>query len=374
MPPTLPAVPGPGERIRQPLVNRKRLILAGIILVLLAGVAGGWYVWMRPPAKHAASRAAAPSVSASPQSTAQADPVLSKNYGSKYANGILPVGDSKYSSSGAKQGYVYTCATYAQNLSQGGGGASVRGPWFVGTTQWNVSKKVSVQGHVTWTPSYSEQVSGGKRVITTNDLPSHFTGVFPIASSDPAYTYDSNPNSIKAQSLSYSLDANPASGQPSCMGGQAGVMLTGVALFNAFDAGGRDAGAWEAQDGCSGHPEKTGEYHYHTLSSCITDTSVQTVIGWALDGFPITGPKVGDNNVLTTTDLDECHGITSTIKLDGKMVKMFHYVMTQDFPYSVSCFRGTAIQPPGLQQQGGAQGGAQGSTPPPRPLNVPPTN
>jgi hypothetical protein len=123
-------------------------------------------------------------------------------------------------------------------------------------------------------------------------------------------------------------------------------MEAGVALFDAFDAGGRDAGAWEVQDGCAGHPQMSSEYHYHTLSSCIGDTSVSTVIGWALDGFPITGPKVGDHNVLTTADLDECHGITSTITIDGQRVTTYHYVMTQDFPYSVSCFRSTPIQPP----------------------------
>ena len=33
------------------------------------------------------------------------------------------------------------------------------------------------------------------------------------------------------------------------------MMITGVALFDAFDAGGRDAGAWEVQDGCNGHPQ-----------------------------------------------------------------------------------------------------------------------
>ena len=70
-------------------------------------------------------------------------------------------------------------------------------------------------------------------------------------------------------------------------------MLTGVALFNAFDAGGRDAGAWEVQDDCEGHPQNKGEYHYHTLSRCIDDISVHTVIGFALDGFPLTGPTVG---------------------------------------------------------------------------------
>jgi len=250
---------------------------------------------------------------------------------------------------------------------------------------------VTVEGHVSWKPDFqiAEEVDTAagdghfdatKRTITTNDLPRHSTGVFPIAASDPAYKYDRNPNSIKAQSLVYDLARNPVYGQPQCMGGEAGVMYSGVALFNAFDAGGRDAGAWEVQDGCAGHREKSGEYHYHRLSSCITQASVDDVIGYALDGFPITGPKVGDSNYLTTADLDECHGITSEISLDGKKITMYHYVMTQDFPYSVSCFRAKPISPPGLQAGGGQPGGAapstpmpvQGTPPPPKPPLVPP--
>jgi len=130
------------------------------------------------------------------------------------------------------------------------------------------------------------------------------------------------------------------------MGGESGVMTTGVALFDGFDAGGRDAGAWEVQDSCSGHPQVDGEYHYHTLSSCIKDVSVKTVIGYALDGYPITGPTIANGNILTTDDLDECHGITSAINLDGKLVTSYHYVMTEDFPYSVSCFKATPSNPP----------------------------
>jgi hypothetical protein len=140
-----------------------------------------------------------------------------------------------------------------------------------------------------------------------------------------------------------------------------GVMITGVALFVGFDAGGRDAGAWEVQDTCDGHPQNKGEYHYHTLSRCIADTSVEKVIGYALDGYPITGPKVGTNNILTTDDLDECHGLTSAITLDSKKVTMYHYVMTQDFPYSVSCFRSTATSPPGQPEQQGQQQSSQQS-------------
>jgi hypothetical protein len=184
-------------------------------------------------------------------------------------------------------------------------------------------------------------------VIETNDLPNHPTGIFPISPTDPAYAYDKNPNPIKSQAFEYDLAANPAYSDPKCISGQVGIMLTGVALFNGFDAGGRDAGAWEVQDNCDGHPQKEGIYHYHTLSSCIKDTNVKTVIGFALDGFPITGPKVGSNSILTTSDLDECHGITSQVVLGGKSITTYHYVMTEDFPYSISCYRAKAITPPG---------------------------
>jgi hypothetical protein len=270
-----------------------------------------------------------------------------KNYGNLYANNILPVGDSKYVTDGAKQGYVYVC--HANFVPAGQAGAQTRGPWFVNNnTQYDLSKKAHINGSVDWTQQFSVSIQNGKRIIVTNDLPNHPTGIFPVAASDPARIYDANPNSIKTQALTYSLTAEPTYGTPQCMGGEVGVMLTGVALFNAFDAGGRDAGAWEIQDSCSGHPQEKGEYHYHTLGSCITDQSVKTVIGYALDGFPITGPKVGDNNILTTTDLDECHGIVSDVLIDNKMVTTYHYVMTQDFPYSASCFRAPAISAPGM--------------------------
>lgn len=269
----------------------------------------------------------------------------SNNYGDKYANGILPVGDGKYETTAAKTGYIYACSGYAQNIGTSQGGADKRGTWFVNNnTQYDTAKKPHVAGSVIWKPTFSDTLSGGNRIILSNDLPNHPTGIFPIATADPAYAYDRNPNSIRSQTLSYALPASPVYGSPHCMGGEAGIMLSGVALFNAFDAGGRDAGAWEVQDGCSGHPQMSGEYHYHTLSSCIKDSSISTVIGFALDGFPITGPKLSTHNVLTTANLDECHGIVSQITLDGKKVTTYHYVMTQDFPYSISCFRAQPIQ------------------------------
>ncbi|HWB67293.1 MAG TPA: YHYH protein [Mycobacteriales bacterium] len=267
-----------------------------------------------------------------------------KDYGDRYADGILPVGDGKYRTSSARKGYVFVCAQYAQSLSAGGGGAMVRGPWFIDNNKkYDVNQKIHVHGHVHWTSRLHIRVHGSHRIVTTNDLPRHHTGVFPIRSTDPAYAYDRNPNHIASQSITLRLARHPSYGKPQCEGGEVGVMNTGVMLFNAFDAGGRDAGAWEVQDGCDGHPQMSSEYHYHTLSSCIRNVGVHHVIGWALDGYPITGPVVGKHNVLTTRDLDVCHGLVSSVKIDGAKVRTYHYVMTQDFPYSVSCFRATPV-------------------------------
>lgn len=355
------AVPPPPEQPQiyafPPKKSHARTVIALIILVILLSAAGYLYYSNHTSTKKNITAASttqnASKISSSTGTAAGLQLNPTKNYGNKYASGLLPVGDNKYSATESKTGYIYVCSGYANNIQNAQGGAGRRGPWFVGTTQYNINQKTQVRGSVTWQSSFSNTVSGDTRTISSNGLPNHATGIYPIQATDPAYVYDKNPNSIKAQSFTYSLSANPTYGTPHCMGGQVGVMLTGAALFNGFDAAGRDAGAWEVQDGCSGHPEKTGTYHYHTLSSCIKDVSVSTVIGYALDGFPITGPKVGDNNFLTTSDLDECHGIVSQVTVDGKKVTTYHYVMTQDFPYSASCFRSTAIDPPGSHQTTG---------------------
>src|SRR5262249_52315886 len=111
-----------------------------------------------------------------------------KDYGDKYADGILPVGDGRYTTDAPKQGYLYVCRAFGQQA----GGAMSRGPWFVNdNTEYDINKKVAVEGTVQWDASYSMSIDGDTRVITTNDLPrDHTTGVFPVQPSDPAYQYD----------------------------------------------------------------------------------------------------------------------------------------------------------------------------------------
>lgn len=258
-----------------------------------------------------------------------------------YADGELPLGDYQYSTEAPAVGSIYLCHEHKDNP-----GSMVNGPWMHGDT-WNIHEKISVSGSIEWTNAhFSNLVEGVNRILEGNGLPTtHSTGIFPVAREDEAGKYDPNPNTISEQSTFETLPANPVySETPYCMGGEVGIMLTGVALFNGFDAGLRDATAHELQDSCQGHPQGDGQYHYHSLSSCFEDVSVSTVLGYALDGFPITGPEVAPGKTLTTQDLDVCHGLISDVEIDGTLKTTYHYVMTEDFPYSASCFRGEPVR------------------------------
>ena len=230
----------------------------------------------------------------------------------------------------------------------GGGGAQSNGPWITGTS-WNPSTKLHVQGGVAWpAAAYTAAVSGTQRTLTTEDLPvAHTSGVFPIASTDPASQYDHNPNTIAAHHTVITVDTAPtAAAQPSCLGlGPIGVLSDGVLLFNGLDAGGRDAAAHEVLDSCDGHPAPGGTYHHHTVPSCLLAraTGTATLAGYALDGFGIFVERDAAGNLLTNADLDACHGRTSTVPWDGAQVSMYHYVATAEYPYTVGCYHGTPV-------------------------------
>jgi len=98
-------------------------------------------------------------------------------------------------------------------------------------------------------------------------------------------------------------------------------------------------------DQCFGHPYME-QYHYHGYSyKCMPDQGnageKSPLFGYAVDGFGIFGPLDDNGNWITNDQLDECHGMTSMIPWDGKMVEMYHYVINNEFPYSVGCLRGT---------------------------------
>jgi hypothetical protein len=256
-----------------------------------------------------------------------------------FSSGSQPVG-SQVSTSKAAVGSIFLC-----RAMNGPGGASAVGPWVVGS-RWYPGQKVKVDGARNLNGSVSGAVAAGRRVISGNGLPAtSLAGDFPISSSSTAYKYDRNPNSIQGYSLNVSVPAEPqVASSPSCVdGGAIGYTTNGVAIYNALDGGSRDAAAYETLDKCWGHPEMSGQYHFHTMSTCVGGGSATVnspVWGFMLDGFPITGPW--ENGVmLKTADLDVCHGKVSTITLDGASVSMYHYVATEDYPYTAGCYRGS---------------------------------
>jgi hypothetical protein len=252
----------------------------------------------------------------------------------------IPSGDGKLSTITAAVGSVLSCTG-----TFNGGGAGVAGPWINSNGTWNSATKIAVQGSVAWpAAAYSVNIAGATRTISTNDLPHHTTGTFPIAPSDPAHAYDQNPGSIAANALTYSVPQTPVvNASPACVGlGPIGIMLSGAALFNALDGQGRDAVEHESQDACHGHPAGS-LYHYHDVTTCIADpgSGHSALLGYARDGFGVYGNRGETGAALTNGDLDVCHGHTHAVLWDGVMVTLYHYHATKEYPYSLGCYRGT---------------------------------
>lgn len=257
----------------------------------------------------------------------------------------LPLGDGRVAEE-PRSGYVFACPSDLRLDDD-----TVAGPWISGD-RWTQDGKAVVEGDVPWPDAaLSVVVEDGRRIVTGNNLPSHHTGIFPIQPDDPAYQYDRNPNPVGAQDVRLDFPAVPQlAAQPSCVPfGAVGFALTGVAIYDPLDAFFRDGPAHEVQDSCNGHPDPISRYHYHGWSPCIPDSGAEAdghsdLAGYILDGFGIYGPNGEDGKPLATADLDECHGHTHEIVWDGKPVEMYHYHFTADFPYTISCYRGTPIQ------------------------------
>jgi hypothetical protein len=82
------------------------------------------------------------------------------------------------------------------------------------------------------------------------------------------------------------------------------------------------------------------------VSTCVldaldSDSGPSKLLGYARDGFGIYGPRDADGKELTNEDLDECHGTTSEVKFNGKKQRIYHYVITKEYPYTLGCFKGT---------------------------------
>lgn len=260
-------------------------------------------------------------------------------------------------------------------------------------------------------PAYPNQVEikveGAYRVIKSNGIPNHNTGAFP----GPG-----NPNTIAPQKYDYRVPAEPreAATKTKLRMQPFGVAVNGV-VFDPFAAEwwNRDRNSgWQYEpmlmpgpglgaDGSNAHVQPDGSYHYHSLPHALVwalsgGKDKMVLIGWAADGFPIynnlgyTDPKDAKSVLKTlkpsyavkkgtrpdgpkgtydgtfvedweyvagSGDLDECNGrFGATPEYpDG----IYHYVVTEAFPYIPRMYKGTP-DPSFNRGPGGGRGGPGG--------------
>ena len=235
-------------------------------------------------------------------------------------------------------------------LPQDGAGADDASDWTNEDGTWDYTKKSQVEGNVTWNHEFMIKLDNeGNRIITGNNLPNHPTGIFPIQPNTEAWFYDKNPNIISEQLVYYTLPAMPElAAEANCVFfGPAGFSLTGAAIYHGASTLGTDAAAHEMLDRFGGHTDGTERYHYHFPAQDLQDhievheQGHGALMGYMLDGFGIYGPYGENGELLSSADLDECHGHQHPINWDGEIVDLYHYHWTYDFPYNIGCFAGT---------------------------------
>ena len=262
----------------------------------------------------------------------------------------LPFGDAKILRRDRGQAQPVLGSLWLCGVPASGTGNSNARDWTNSDGTWDFTRKPTVDGSVMLSSVFNVMLdASGNRIITTNSLPSTPTGVFPINPSSIAYRYDRNPNGIEPHNMMYILPALPqVADRPSCLPfGPSGISLTGGHIYHASSSLATDASAYEMLDKSGGQPDGTKMYHYHFLTqnhliALDPGTSGHSALmGYMNDGFGIYGPRGENGAILSSKDLDECHGHIHPVLWDGKMVNLYHYHWTYDFPYNIACYKGT---------------------------------
>ena len=201
--------------------------------------------------------------------------------------------------------------------------------------------------------------------ISANGIPDHVTGPFNLPEDS---------DDVLVQNFEYYIPKNPAvADNPTDLNmGPIGLAINGVAIFSPYSAQGTDAVITEERtfDECDGHPSPQGTYHYHGSPICVfedVEGVPSSVVGVAMDGFPIYGPTDENGNRLFSEDLDDCHGRY----VNGR----YRYHITDDFPYILGCYKGEVDErnlPQGMGPNRHDQGGIPAPTSRP-PMTTRPT-
>lgn len=186
----------------------------------------------------------------------------------------------------------------------------------------------------------SSTLDGNYLVLKCDGVPDHKSPYF--ASNDAKFEkyngnnnlYQQNPNKIANQNFTFRIPLNPkeASSKSATPLGPIGISLNGVPFFNQY-AGPNQPLTFEINsfDQFGGHPQQTGQYHYHLEPFYLTKTKGKNAfLGVLLDGFPVYGP-FENGKIVTNIDLDAYHGHNS--KTTDFPNGIYHYHITDADPY-----------------------------------------
>lgn len=148
--------------------------------------------------------------------------------------------------------------------------------------------------------------SGNQYIVNTTDQPPHKSAYY--GASSPYFEAmpggnTANPNTIKSQNITLKIPVTPTltSSTASAGLGPVGVATNGIVIYNN-EAGPGDslANEYTTFDAAEGHPQMSGQYHYHTEPIKLT-VSDSNFIGVMLDGYPVYGKK-DQTNAFPTLD------------------------------------------------------------------------
>ncbi|WP_299436809.1 YHYH protein [uncultured Aquimarina sp.] len=186
----------------------------------------------------------------------------------------------------------------------------------------------------------SYEVNGNTVTFTTEGVPNHTSPYWPT--NNPLYeayngtntNFQLNPNTISSQNIVFTITLNPAEATTHAATGLGpiGISRNGVAFYNQY-AGPDEplTNEIDSFDQWLGHPQMSGQYHYHIEPTYLTDQfGDDAFLGLLADGFPVYGP-IENGNEITNADLDEYHGHNEPTAdfPDG----IYHYHITSEDPY-----------------------------------------
>ena len=214
------------------------------------------------------------------------------------------------------------------------------------------------------------EIKGPMTCISSNGVPDHKIGKFPNRA---------NPNEFKAQELTFCFPTVPRFADNLTWGLMTvGVTVSGIPIrpYTAeyFDINAKrkfsknPSSGWRKQamhdprslgiDSHNGHVDKSGLYHYHSISKNLDAIKEEVLLGYAPDGFKIvfsdrmksswqlksgmrSSPPGGIHDGLFEEDFSYRAGRGSLDECNGKEINgVYTYFATSSYPFFPRCFKG----------------------------------